>query len=253
MAAAFRQFVRHIIIAYIVFHTAHAYPDYLLTRSSCWTELNTDEVIMNFPVVSVAESDDPLMQITMKDDTVGVKTTNPKTDKDYQYVIDVIAGDCSFPNGGCDGNRRATGRSKDIVPIQIKGKCQLQAGWAAGHEAVRLTPVVEIGGAPTDTDSSGDADEEESDIDRNEQDEQTRLHEEIVHETIFEDPSQPDARALQRQYETHWFLYTIGFERVGISWSDYWLGAIVLLLSPIVTIFLCLKLTERSHQKRRDL
>jgi hypothetical protein len=202
----------------VLIRRAGAYPDYLLTRSNCWTELSTNEVIMNFPVVSVAQSDDPQMRImeitdneTAKDKNnpkvvyVGVRTTNRKTNKDYQYVLDVIEGECTIVGGGCDKNRRIGGRAKDIVKVLLPDEegavCTLQAGWAASHEAVRLTPLLDIGAVPDedeDEEEEEDIIEEELGAEVEEETQDTRTgdqrnekheEEEIIHDATLEDPA----------------------------------------------------------------
>jgi hypothetical protein len=177
------------------------------------TELSTDEVIMNYPVKSHAETDDPEMKIVLvepSDETTNdhknknaaivlsyvhpivtlqrpttqqqsvssptitiqlqVVTTNPNTDKDYQFAMDVIvppaeegaaaptfpASAVQFRNGGCEHRHRITGRRNDILTLELVpeqiimttnndiNNLRVVAGWAAGHEAVRLTMPLEF-------------------------------------------------------------------------------------------------------------
>jgi hypothetical protein len=286
----------------VMIRRAEAYPDYLLTRSNCWTALSTGEVIMNFPVVSVAQSDDPQMRImeiamdekTAKDNNnnpkivlVGVRTTNIKTNKDYQYVLDVIEGECTIEGGGCDNNRRIGGRAKDIVKVILPNEegavCTLQAGWAASHEAVRLTPLLDIGAVPEDEDEEEEDEEagaevEEETIDTSTGDQRNEKHEEeeIIHDETLEDPSEHSRPEMKRpvdktahqhhqqhlsydvvkrkHYETNLLQYEIGFDHLGLSWTGYVRGAMVLLVAPSLAVCLCLQLSQCTNkQKRRDL
>ena len=45
--------------------TVSAFGSYMLSRSGCFTELSTEEVIMNSKVYAAADSDDPTMQLRM--------------------------------------------------------------------------------------------------------------------------------------------------------------------------------------------
>jgi hypothetical protein len=150
--------------------SSHAFSNILLSKSNCWTELSVEEVIMNNKVVSAADSDDPHMHIqlapsTTTDETyrwvasetgdkveiltdlpidipLRVVTTNEDTDPDYQYAMDVTNERGTFANGGaCEGKKRVSARSSDVVVVTItQSGAILVAAWAAGHEAVRLTP-----------------------------------------------------------------------------------------------------------------
>jgi hypothetical protein len=126
---------------------------------------------MNNKVVSAADSDDPHMRIqlapsTATDETyrwvasetggakveiladlpidipLRVVTTNEGTDPDYQYAMDVTNERGTFADGGaCEGKKRISARSSDVVVVTItQSGAILVAAWAAGHEAVRLTP-----------------------------------------------------------------------------------------------------------------
>jgi hypothetical protein len=283
----------------VMIRRAEAYPDYLLTRSNCWTALSTGEVIMNFPVVSVAQSDDPQMRIMEIADEkakknnpkivlVGVRTTNIKTNKDYQYVLDVIEGECTIEGGGCDNNRRIGGRAKDIVKVILPNEegavCTLQAGWAANHEAVRLTPLLDIGAVPEDEDEEEEEEEagaevEEETIDTSTGDQRNEKYKEeeiIIHDATLEDPSEhsrPEKKrpvdqtdhhqhhqhisydtVKRKHYEKNLLQYEIGFDHLGLSWTGYVRGAMFLLVAPSLAVCLCLQLSQCSNkQKRRDL
>jgi hypothetical protein len=253
-------------------HSVEAYPNFMLTASNCYTTLSTEEVIMNFPVVSVAMSDDPAMQIMNLDDPavsskgankskivqVGVRTTNPKTNRDYQFILDIIEGECTFEGGGCDEKKRIGGRAKDVVKVRLPDQegavCTLQAGWAAGHEAVRLTPLLDVGAVPEDNDE--EEDEEEEALDGQVEEKNDEEHEEeITHYATLEDPAAHAADKKRKHYQENLLHYEIGFDSVGmISWTGYLRGAIFLLVAPSLAVLLCLKLSKWStKQTRRDL
>lgn len=167
------------------------FASYLLTKTNCLIELDTEEVIMNSLVVAADASDDPDMKIqvvghtavttgtttTDEDSSISIQvppgkvslqvlTSNPDTDADYQYVMDVLttgggdggASAASFENGSCDNKKRVAGRGKEIVELILGAgeTAHVTAGWAAGHEAVRLTPAVTLKG----TISASDGQEE---------------------------------------------------------------------------------------------
>jgi hypothetical protein len=138
---------------------ARSFATYLLSRSNCWTDLSTDEVIMNHRVISHEESDDPMMHIQLVGGPLPAGTTfptkvalqvlteNPSTNRDYQYVMEVNGTGAAFAGGSCEMDRRIAGRAKDIVELTLtdaSAPVTVWAGWAAGHEAVRLTPELVI-------------------------------------------------------------------------------------------------------------
>ncbi|GAX19599.1 hypothetical protein FisN_19Hh178 [Fistulifera solaris] len=153
------QYVRSLVTVFFFFgpRPTQSFATYLLSRSNCWTDLSTDEVIMNHRVVSHEESDDPMMHIRLVHGPLPAGTTfptkvalqvlteNPSTD--YQYVMEVNGTGAAFVGGSCDMDRRIAGRSKDIVELTLNdasAPVTVWAGWAAGHEAVRLTPELVI-------------------------------------------------------------------------------------------------------------
>ena len=79
--------------------------------------------------------------------------------KDVQFVVDVESGSedgestssASLINGQCDDNKRVAARGHDTVTLKLSTDdaiatepVRVWAGWATGHEAVRLTPVLEF-------------------------------------------------------------------------------------------------------------
>lgn len=84
--------------------------------------------------------------------------------RDVQFVVDVMDGNADeadtgrgrvrLINGQCDDQRRVAARGNDRVTVQLSTEgaatvantdsIRVWAGWATGHEAVRLTPEWEI-------------------------------------------------------------------------------------------------------------
>lgn len=163
----------------------HGYPSFLLSSNSCWTKLSTNEVIMNYPVVSYENSDDQDMYIRAfiaSDGTdtdllphhidkttvlipngfpavvsLHVVTTNKDTDPDYQWAMDVVVPLneesmkptytplAHFVDGSCPNRIRTAGRSDEVISVTIdKDGAELVAAWSAGHEKVRLTPILKF-------------------------------------------------------------------------------------------------------------
>jgi hypothetical protein len=147
-----------------------AFADYLLNGGGCWTELSPEEVIMNHAVIDHVEGENLRIivggykvndqdQITLPrlPQTVQVSVAGSNSIKDYQYVIDVIeadsqqdAGDtgkevmAAFDKGSCSRKRRISGRANDPPTSLVihRTGARIVAGWATGHEAVKLTPTV---------------------------------------------------------------------------------------------------------------
>lgn len=68
--------------------------------------------------------------------------------QDYQWVMDILASEheespatAFFINGACDNKKRVAGRTFDKVELTIRSlPTTIVAGWAPGHEAVKLVP-----------------------------------------------------------------------------------------------------------------
>jgi hypothetical protein len=144
----------------------HGFADNLIvTRIGCMTELDTTEVIMNSFVKAPEASDFPKMHLAVVVDDNHMESTfhysstslkivfvNPYTpeefNEDLQFIMEV-EGPAEFSDGGaigCEGNRRVSARLKDangMVQLTIhdsSASLRVWAGWATGHNAVRLTP-----------------------------------------------------------------------------------------------------------------
>jgi hypothetical protein len=156
-------------------YSVNGFADNLVTTTvGCMTELSTDEVIMNNVVKAVEDSDYPKMHLAVLVDGNHVESPyhydpssskqltlsfiNPYSREDYpeggdlQFVMDVVQGPAEFIGGGalgCDNNKRVSGRLMGGGNVQLQindaaATIQIVAGWSAGHEAVRLTPVLEL-------------------------------------------------------------------------------------------------------------
>ena len=122
-----------------------------MSELNCLTELSTDEVIMN----SLVAAADPahgmsIQQLTATANKISLQvvSSNPQIARsDYQYVLQVTQGTAYFENGSCENQQRIAGRGAEILELTLLDASagQLVAGWAAGHEAVKLTPVFELG------------------------------------------------------------------------------------------------------------
>ena len=171
-----RSFCTFLVLVCVLFiPTCSGFANNLVTsRSGCMTELDTTEVIMNYAVKSAEESDFGKMHLAVLqedttnqymespfyyhpqpqggDVTVTIAFVNPYSkeefSEDLQFAIQV-EGPAAFLQGdgavGCEGNRRASGRLLDGGKFHLKiedpsAKLRIWAGWATGHEAVRLTP-----------------------------------------------------------------------------------------------------------------
>ena len=147
-----------------------SFPDHLTTgRMGCLTDLSTDEVIMNNPVVAFADSEHQEVKIgwkrkdtdemrfdaEIKIDHVPLDVTFflvvPAESKlhDVQYVIETtVQPGVMFEYGGCDDHRRAHGRvhgdqgNKLLIEQVPEKDLQVWAGWAGGFEAVKLTDKI---------------------------------------------------------------------------------------------------------------
>jgi hypothetical protein len=141
------------------------------------TDLSTEEVIMNSFVKSETESDFPRMHLTVVESgnnhmespyhfppTISSPLTiafiNPYTkdefNDDIQFVMEV-EGLAEFVSGGalgCENNKRVSSRliQGGKVELQINDPSKplrVWAGWACGHQAVRLTPSLLLEPAAT--------------------------------------------------------------------------------------------------------
>ncbi|CAB9498687.1 expressed unknown protein [Seminavis robusta] len=123
----------------------------------CMTDLDTTEVIMNNQVVASEDSDHPnvhLEIVQQQGAMVELKLIVPEELQDVQFVVDILYPEedvvvvkAKLVHGQCDHDKRVAARSGDTVTLQFWSDDQcvsVVAGWATGHEAVRLTPVLQV-------------------------------------------------------------------------------------------------------------
>jgi hypothetical protein len=167
---------------------SHGFANNLVGSSTgCMTELDTSEVIMNSVVKPHEESDFPNMHlVVIKDDNhmespfhytpseeqFTIAFVNPYSkdefQDDLQFVMDV-EGPAEFVGGGyigCEGNKRVASRLFDGGQVQLKildptASLRIWAGWATGHEAVRLTPNMFLEPKPSATPKSPETKKDE--------------------------------------------------------------------------------------------
>jgi hypothetical protein len=147
----------YLLLFLCLLRRTNGFASYLLGRTGCRTELATDEVIMNNHVEEVHPEN--AMRIVLTETNVVAPMTlslqvlpDTATTLDYEFVIDILYPEeegtpiAQFQGGGCENNKRIASRGKEVVTLNVEkaGNFQLVAGWATSHEAVKLTPVLEI-------------------------------------------------------------------------------------------------------------
>jgi hypothetical protein len=139
----------------------------------CYVDLDAEEVIMNHRVNQV---DDAPHLVTVKvrpegteewldnytfpsnsPTTVEVRLAVPPalSDEDVQFVVETTDGaKFTFPDM-CEGRRSFSRAYDEPVTLVVEGTTptvSLKAGWAAGHEAVNLTPTLVLKKEPATAD-----------------------------------------------------------------------------------------------------
>eukprot|EP00525_Craspedostauros_australis_P007084 CAMPEP_0198114388 /NCGR_PEP_ID=MMETSP1442-20131203/5791_1 /TAXON_ID= /ORGANISM="Craspedostauros australis, Strain CCMP3328" /LENGTH=359 /DNA_ID=CAMNT_0043771693 /DNA_START=155 /DNA_END=1234 /DNA_ORIENTATION=+ len=158
----------------------------------CYVELDVEEVIMNQYIVPFQDVEETMLwQIRFDADdawrTVTADTAVPidsyptalqirlqlaDASVDLQYVADILGSPTAqFAHGMCDDKRRAVGRNRAGVDVLLRSPTRILAGWAVGHEAVKLTSVLSLGDDDDNTDDDdGDDDGDEEEQEKEEQD-----------------------------------------------------------------------------------
>ena len=203
------------------------------TGIGCMTELSTDEVIMNEEVRPPEQSDFPKMHLAVldgKDQPIEESTykydptvpslriafVNPYPTKEFnddlQFVIEVEgktedSRDAEFIDGdgsiGCDNNKRVSGRlleSQAAVVLQINdhaSRLRVWAGWATGHNAVRLVPDLIL--EPGEPGAAASAAETTKDLSVEQAEEELEDLEEEIREEEFQNT--PKEKTLREQEE----------------------------------------------------
>lgn len=181
--AAISMLCRAIFALYCFPMAIHGFANNLVgSTTGCMTELDTSEVIMNSVVKAAEESDFPKMHLVVIEDDNNMESpfhytpseeqftiafVNPYSKdefrEDIQFVMDV-EGPAEFVGGGaigCEGNKRVAARLFNGGQVQLKlldptASLRIWAGWATGHEAVRLTPNLLLEPKPNATPKTPD-------------------------------------------------------------------------------------------------
>jgi len=130
----------------------------------CYVDLlDEEEIIMNHEIVpaskvahagveieiKLAEDDDWSSTLSYPADTATIATARLKVppslaEQDVQFVMDTMTKGAAFKRPStCEGRRASSTHYSHAVVLEIDGSTEtveLVAGYAAGHEAVTLTP-----------------------------------------------------------------------------------------------------------------
>jgi hypothetical protein len=140
----------------------------------CYVDLDADEVIMNRHVnevdnaphlvtveVRLEGTEEWLDNLTFPSDyrtTIEVRLAVPPAliDEDVQFVVETTdGGQFAPPTNMCEGRRSFSRAYDQHVTLVLEGTTptvSLKAGWAAGHEAVNLTPLLVLRKEPATAD-----------------------------------------------------------------------------------------------------
>ena len=147
------------LLLLITLPSIHSFASFFVDRrTSCFTSLLVDEVIMNHPVVDHTHSEHEVyieLYPNHNDGEYSVEFVVPEALKDVQYVLELSQeSSATFINPpkhggiGCE-DKRVYGKPSDgSAEIKIHegegdGKIELRGGWATGHEAVTLVkPII---------------------------------------------------------------------------------------------------------------
>lgn len=128
----------------------------------CFVGLETDEIVMNHQIVAFEDADhevkieiqanngdwlQPNDFTFSENDTIKLRLMIPPALEydDVQYVMETTKGGVFSPATMCDGKRAFARQHDEPVTLELSGEqeaVQVWAGWAMGHEAVRLTEKV---------------------------------------------------------------------------------------------------------------
>ena len=127
----------------------------------CYVELDTDEIIMNYDVLSPEYAKVPGVVLMSRSSETDAWKTDSLTyegeeafhfrldvpdslkTQSVQYVMEASEGALFAPANMCEGRRTHATRHDTSVTLKVDGtkdEVFVWAGWAIGHEAVTLTP-----------------------------------------------------------------------------------------------------------------
>lgn len=205
------------LLVLIALPSIHSFASFFVDRrTSCFTSLLEDEVIMNHPVVDHTHSQhDVYIELypSHVDGEYSVEFVVPDTLKDVQYVLELSQeSSATFTNPpkhggiGCE-DKRVYGKPSDgsaelkIHAGEGDGRIELRGGWATGHEAVTLVePIIMTPGGMhgADDDSVDDAhDAYEDDQAEAEHEEQVLEEERAVLDSEIEEAERDAIEALE--------------------------------------------------------
>lgn len=114
------------------------------------TDLLEEEVIMNSPVIGASDVVGAQLKLQLIEHEA-IPTEFPATlhlqvvgdaVQDYQFALEIEGGG-HFPQGLCEHQKRTVGRDKDRIEVIVtNANAKVWAGWAIGHEAVKLTEPI---------------------------------------------------------------------------------------------------------------
>ena len=127
----------------ICFDVAGAFAQWMTNREFCRRSLAPGEIIMN---AAVFMSNDRHIEVFRDGKLLpcgseyipGEKLEIKLSEGAGEYVFENNGG--SFTGGGCDGRRFSSKGSAFLeIPSSYKKSIELWAGWASGHEAVKMS------------------------------------------------------------------------------------------------------------------
>lgn len=144
----------YILVVALLAATTHAYPSWL----KCFVNLEEDEVVMNNRIVPFHKADHRVKieveatgdewfhptHLTFEEGAkLSLRLLIPRAleGTNVQYVMETTEGGV-FEKGMCDGRRATSTSHSEPVVLELSGdydEVEVWAGWATGHEAVRLT------------------------------------------------------------------------------------------------------------------
>lgn len=138
-----------------------SYPSWL----QCFVDLDETEVVMNHHIIPAAEVEIPVhLEISFDQEgwTTHALTYPPNVlsnfhirlnipeslrQRDVQWVAEASKGAMFTAPILCQGRRSHSNRPTQALPLTVDAsaeKVDVWAGWATGHEAVKLTPVLTL-------------------------------------------------------------------------------------------------------------
>mmetsp|Transcript_21149 Transcript_21149/g.29897 ORF Transcript_21149/g.29897 Transcript_21149/m.29897 type:complete len:176 (+) Transcript_21149:19-546(+) len=152
------------IFLFSFIHGSHGYASWL----KCYVELDETEVVMNHYIVPAHKADHEVvieiqpegytdwvtshivyLEPTIESVKVRLQVPHALHDETVQYVVESTEGGLFADSNMCDGKRAYARDYDDEVVLKFnhdfhETHLELVAGWAMGHEEVRLTPRLKL-------------------------------------------------------------------------------------------------------------